>query len=145
MNNYSIVKTMHSLCYKSLTIEQLLNYNNTMNDIKSDCQAININIIEKVRPNMPEDTILYELSDFFKVMGDGTRIRLLWALEESEMCVGDLAVLLNMTKSAVSHQLKVLRTAKLVRAQKKGKNVYYALDDMHVKIILEKALEHVKE
>ncbi len=136
---------MHSLCYKSLTIEQLLNYNNTMNDIKSDCQAININIIEKVRPNMPEDTILYELSDFFKVMGDGTRIRLLWALEESEMCVGDLAVLLNMTKSAVSHQLKVLRTAKLVRAQKKGKNVYYALDDMHVKIILEKALEHVKE
>lgn len=136
---------MHSLCYKSLTIEQLLNYNNTMNDIKSDCQAININIIEKVRPNMPEDTILYELSDFFKVMGDGTRIRLLWALEESEMCVGDLAVLLNMTKSAVSHQLKVLRTAKLVRAQKKGKNVYYALDDTHVKIILEKALEHVKE
>ena len=136
---------MHSLCYKSLTIEQLLNYNNTMNDIKSDCQAININIIEKVRPNMPEDTILYELSDFFKVMGDGTRIRLLWALEESEMCVGDLAVLLNMTKSAVSHQLKVLRTAKLVRAQKKGKNVFYALDDMHVKIILEKALEHVKE
>lgn len=136
---------MHLLCYKSLTIEQLLNYNNTMNDIKSDCQAININIIEKVRPNMPEDTILYELSDFFKVMGDGTRIRLLWALEESEMCVGDLAVLLNMTKSAVSHQLKVLRTAKLVRAQKKGKNVYYALDDMHVKIILEKALEHVKE
>ncbi len=136
---------MHSLCYKSLTIEQLLNYNNTMNDIKSDCQAININIIEKVRPNMPEDTILYELSDFFKVMGDGTRIRLLWALEESEMCVGDLAVLLNMTKSAVSHQLKVLRTAKLVRAQKKGKNVYYALDDMHVKTILEKALEHVKE
>ena len=116
-----------------------------MNDIKSDCQAININIIEKVRPNMPEDTILYELSDFFKVMGDGTRIRLLWALEESEMCVGDLAVLLNMTKSAVSHQLKVLRTAKLVRAQKKGKNVYYALDDTHVKIILEKALEHVKE
>ena len=116
-----------------------------MNDIKSDCQAININIIEKVRPNMPEDTILYELSDFFKVMGDGTRIRLLWALEESEMCVGDLAVLLNMTKSAVSHQLKVLRTAKLVRAQKKGKNVYYALDDMHVKTILEKALEHVKE
>lgn len=58
---------MHSLCYKSLTIEQLLNYNNTMNDIKSDCQAININIIEKVRPNMPEDTILYELSDFLKL------------------------------------------------------------------------------
>ena len=98
-----------------------------------------------VRGKMPEPKLLYELSDFFKVMGDGTRIQLLWALEESEMCVGDLALLLNMTKSAVSHQLKVLRSAKLVRAQKKGKNVFYALDDEHVKFVLEKALEHVDE
>lgn len=92
-----------------------------------------------------KEIILYELSDFFKVMGDGTRIQLLWALEESEMCVNELAARLNMTKSAVSHQLKVLRTAKLVRASKKGKNVYYALDDVHIKDILEKALEHVLE
>lgn len=112
---------------------------------KSDCEAINLDIVEKVRPKMPKMSLLYELSDFFKVMGDGTRIQLLWALEENEMCVGDLAVLLNMTKSAVSHQLKVLRTAKLVRAQKKGKNVYYALNDDHVKVILEMALEHVCE
>lgn len=116
-----------------------------MEDKRSDCEAVNIDLINKVKPNMPETTLLYELSDFFKVMGDTTRIRLLWALEESEMCVGDLAVLLNMTKSAVSHQLKVLRTAKLVRSQKKGKNVYYALNDEHVKVILEKALEHVCE
>ncbi len=94
---------------------------------------------------MPEMRVLYELSDFFKVMGDSTRIQLLWALEESEMCVSDLAVLLNMTKSAVSHQLKVLRTAKLVKAVKTGKNVYYSLDDTHIKDILEKALEHVME
>lgn len=112
---------------------------------KTDCEAINIDIVEKVRPKMPEMNLLYELSDFFKVMGDGTRIQLLWALEESEMCVGDLAVLLNMTKSAVSHQLKVLRIAKLVKANKKGKNVYYSLDDNHVKLILEKALDHVCE
>ncbi len=112
---------------------------------KSDCEAINIDIVNKVRPNMPDMNTLYELSDFFKVMGDSTRIQLLWALEESEMCVGDLAVLLNMTKSAVSHQLKVLRTAKLVRAQKKGKNVYYALSDRHVYTILQMALEHVCE
>ncbi len=112
---------------------------------KTDCEAINIDIVEKVRPKMPEMNLLYELSDFFKVMGDGTRIQLLWALEESEMCVGDLAVLLNMTKSAVSHQLKVLRIAKLVKANKKGKNVYYSLDDSHVKLILEKALDHVCE
>lgn len=112
---------------------------------KSDCEAINIDIVNKVKPNMPDMKVLYELSDFFKVMGDSTRIQLLWALEESEMCVGDLAVLLNMTKSAVSHQLKVLRTAKLVRAQKKGKNVYYALSDRHVYTILKMALEHVCE
>lgn len=92
-----------------------------------------------------KEIILYELSDFFKVMGDSTRIQLLWALEENEMCVNELAAKLNMTKSAVSHQLKVLRTAKLVRATKKGKNVYYALDDGHIKDILEKALEHVLE
>ena len=111
----------------------------------SDCEATNIDIVNNVKPKMPEMRTLYELSDFFKVMGDGTRIQLLWALEESEMCVGDLAVLLNMTKSAVSHQLKVLRVAKLVRAEKKGKNVYYSLNDDHVKLILEKALEHVCE
>jgi len=112
---------------------------------KSDCEAINVQIVEKVRKNMPDVKKLYELSDFFKVMGDGTRIQLLWALEESEMCVGDLAVLLDMTKSAISHQLKVLRMSKLVKTNKKGKNVYYSLDDYHVKDILKKALEHVKE
>ena len=111
----------------------------------SDCEATNIDIVNNVKPKMPEMRTLYELSDFFKVMGDGTRIQLLWALEQSEMCVGDLAVLLNMTKSAVSHQLKVLRTAKLVKKKKKGKNVYYSLDDNHVKTILEKALENVCE
>ena len=112
---------------------------------KTDSGAYNIEIIVRVRPNMPKPQLLCELSDFFKVMGDGTRIQLLWALEESEMCVGDLACLLNMTKSAVSHQLKVLRVAKLVKALKKGKNVYYSLDDGHIKSILEKALEHVQE
>ena len=116
-----------------------------MENRKTDCEAYNIELINKVKPNMPEMRVLYELSDFFKVMGDSTRIQLLWALEESEMCVSDLAVLLNMTKSAVSHQLKVLRTAKLVKAAKSGKNVYYSLDDKHIKDILEKALEHVME
>ena len=74
-----------------------------------------------------------------------TCMELIWALEEAELCVNDLAVLLNMTKSAVSHQLKILRTAKLVKAEKQGKNVYYSLIDEHVKVILEMALDHVKE
>ena len=86
--------------------------------------------------HMPDTTLLYDLSDFFKVMGDSTRIQLLWALEENEMCVGDLASLLNMTKSAVSHQLKILRSAKLVKAEKRGKNVFYSLSDEHVELFL---------
>ncbi len=112
---------------------------------KTDCEAVNADIVNKVKKTMPDIKKLYELSDFFKVMGDGTRIQLLWALEESEMCVGDLAVLLDMTKSAISHQLKVLRMSKLVKTEKRGKNVYYSLDDDHVKMILEKAFDHVKE
>ena len=104
-----------------------------------------LDIINKVSAKMPNTTLLYELSDFFKLMGDSTRIQLLWALEENEMCVGELAALLNMTKSAVSHQLKILRSAKLVRADKKGKNVFYSLNDHHVKTVLEMALEHILE
>ena len=108
-------------------------------------ENLDFDVINKVKPKMPDTTLLYELSDFFKLMGDSTRIQLLWALEENEMCVGELALLLNMTKSAVSHQLKTLRSAKLVKAQKKGKNVFYSLSDHHVRTVLEMALEHVAE
>lgn len=102
--------------------------------------------LDALRRSMPQTALLYDLSDFFKVMGDGTRIQLLWALEEcDELCVGDLAALLNMTPSAVSHQLRALRTAKLIRCRKDGKNVFYSLDDAHVKDILTKALEHIRE
>lgn len=92
-----------------------------------------------------ETETIYELSDFFKIIGDVTRIRLLMALDEKEMCVGELAGLLEMTKSAVSHQLKTLRGAKLIKAEKRGKNVFYALSDHHVKTLLEMAIEHVCE
>ncbi len=112
---------------------------------KTDCTPTNQDLISKALKKMPDIRILYELSDFFKVMGDNTRIQLLWALDLNQMCVGDLAVLLNMTKSAVSHQLKILRTAKLVKATKQGKNVYYSLNDDHIKTIFEKALEHINE
>lgn len=132
-------------CYKNLTIEQLLNYNDYMEIKRTDCEAVNPDIVNKVLPDMPDFSILYDLSDFFKVMGDSTRIRLLWALEQAGMCVNDLAVLLDMTKSAVSHQLKILRTAKLVKAEKRGKNVYYSLADEHVQVVLDMALNHIKE
>lgn len=110
---------------------------------KTDCYAINPDIIEKIE--MYDLNKLLDLAEFFKVMGDGTRVKLLWALEQAEMCVNDLAVLLDMTKSAVSHQLKILRSAKLVKAEKRGKNVYYSLSDNHVKTVLEMALEHINE
>lgn len=110
-----------------------------------DCEAIHMHIVEMVKPRMPEEARLYDVADFFKVFADSTRIRILWALEESEMCVCDLAVLLNMTKSAISHQLKTLRLAKLVKARKEGKVVYYSLCDDHIKDILLTALEHVDE
>lgn len=110
-----------------------------------DCEAINKEIIENIKPLMPEDDVLTGLSEIFKIMGDKTRMRLLWAIDNSEMCVGDLAYLLNMTKSAVSHQLKALKVAKLIKSEKRGKNVYYSLNDHHVQTIFEKALEHVLE
>ena len=102
-----------------------------------DCDSVNKEIVEKVKKEFPNDEILGDLSDFFKVIGDGTRIRILWALDVSEMCVCDIANVLNMTKSAVSHQLRALREADLVKFRKSGKEVLYSLADNHVKEIFE--------
>ncbi|BCN30748.1 ArsR/SmtB family transcription factor [Anaeromicropila herbilytica] len=114
-------------------------------DINYDCDVIHPDIVEKVKVVMPEESELYDLSDFFKVLGDSTRVKILWALDESEMCVCDIAVLLNMTKSAVSHQLKSLRSANLVKNRKEGKVVFYSLTDNHVREIVEMGLEHIRE
>ncbi len=110
-----------------------------------DCEATNKVLIEKIKPSIPNDTVVGGLSGLFKIMGDKTRMKLLWAMDNAEFCVGDLAYLLNMTKSAVSHQLKVLKDAKLVKSKKNGKHVIYSLNDDHVKTIFEKALEHILE
>lgn len=110
-----------------------------------DCDVIHAELVEEVMKHMPADEQLYDLADFFKVFGDSTRIKLLWALDREEMCVCDLAVLLNMTKSAISHQLKTLRQEKLVKYRREGKNVLYSLEDEHVKMILEIGMEHLKE
>lgn len=114
-------------------------------DLSCDCDVIHAEVVEKVRQVMPEENELYNLADFFKVLGDSTRARMIWALDENEMCVCDLAVLLNMTKSAISHQLKSLRAAKLVKFRREGKVVFYSLADDHVKQIFEKGLEHIRE
>ena len=110
-----------------------------------ECEELHADIIERKRAEMPEMNTLYDLSDFFKVLGDSTRVSILFAIDGAPMCVCDIAALLGMTKSAVSHQLKILRQSDLVTYRKSGKNVYYTLADDHVRDIIEKALEHIKE
>lgn len=110
-----------------------------------DCDVIHGDVVDKVKLNMPEEDVLYDLSDFFKVFADSTRVKIMWALDESEMCVCDMAVLLGMTKSAISHQLRALREANLVKFRREGKVVYYSLSDDHVRDIFEKGMEHIKE
>jgi ArsR family transcriptional regulator len=110
-----------------------------------DCEVIHADIVNEVNKRMPHEEDIYDLSDFFKVLGDSTRMRIIWALDESEMCVCDIAVLLNMTKSAISHQLRALRNANLVKFRKEGKTVFYSLKDKHIKDIYEIGMEHIKE
>ena len=114
-------------------------------DLFCDCKVIHGDIVDAVKQRMPDEEDIYDLSDFFKVLGDSTRMRIIWALDESEMCVCDIAVLLNMTKSAISHQLRALRNANLVKFRREGKTVYYSLKDDHVRDIFEIGMEHIKE
>lgn len=110
-----------------------------------DCDAIHEEVVAEVRGKMPDDSILIDLADLFKVFADSTRVKILCALQQSEMCVCDIAVLLGMTKSAVSHQLRQLRQTRLVRNRRDGKVVYYSLDDEHVSAVFEQGLLHVRE
>ncbi|MCX7951248.1 MAG: metalloregulator ArsR/SmtB family transcription factor [Clostridiales bacterium] len=109
------------------------------------CNIIHHEIVSEVSSKMPNEETLYDLAEFFKVFGDSTRIRIMCALFEHEMCVCDIAALLNMTQSAVSHQLRVLKQARLVKPRKEGKVVYYSLDDEHIKDIFKEGLEHISE
>ncbi|WP_068557033.1 ArsR/SmtB family transcription factor [Thermotalea metallivorans] len=107
--------------------------------------VIHEEIVNKVREKMPQEETLYDLAELFKVFGDSTRIKILWALDESEMCVCDIAFLLNMTQSAISHQLRVLKQAGLVKSRREGKIVFYSLEDEHVKQIFDQGLIHISE
>ena len=98
-----------------------------------------------VNKNMPDPVALYELADLFKLFGDSTRIGILWALSESEMCVCDLCALLKMKQPAVSHQLKNLKQSRVVKARRDGKIVYYSLEDEHIRRLLNLGMEHVRE
>ena len=113
--------------------------------LQCDFMHVHEAIVEKVSQLMPNEDVLFDLSELFKVFGDSTRIRILYCLFESEMCVCDIATLLNMTQSAISHQLSVLKKNKLVKSRREGKTVFYSLADAHVRTIIDQGVEHVTE
>ena len=117
------------------------------NDNIENCgvSVIHEDKVREISESIPSDETLYDLAEFFKVFGDSTRIKIICALFKSEMCVCDLAALLNVSQSAISHQLRTLKGARLVRFRREGKVVYYSLDDEHIKHIFDEGLRHITE
>lgn len=112
---------------------------------ETDFIAAREDVVRKVLSQQPDDEILYDLAELFKVFGDSTRIKILYSLFETELCVYDIARLLNLSQSSVSHQLRILKTSKLVKFRREGKSVFYSLDDEHVRSIISMGMEHVEE
>ena len=110
-----------------------------------ETQGNNAALWDRVLEDMPDEESLYDLAELFKVFGDTTRIRILYVLFEAEMCVCDIAQILNMTQSAISHQLRVLKQARLVRNRREGKQIYYSLADDHVRTIIGQGMDHIEE
>lgn len=127
MNNYSYERTL------IMAIDKELQY------------VADSKLIEELKQSLPEDEILYDLSELFRIFGDTTRIKILYTLFESELCVNDIAQLLGMTQSSVSHQLRILKNAKLVKFKRDGKQMIYSLDDDHVRSMIALGLEHTEE
>lgn len=121
------------------------------NDLKEDviecCEEhiIHDNLVSKYKSKAPEDEELMELAELFKVFGDSTRIRILYVLYEEEVCVCDIAEILGMTQSAISHQLKILKTSRLIKSRRDGKSILYSLADEHVHTIIAMGREHIEE
>ena len=113
------------------------------NEFICDCHPIDTELVTKTKAAMPESGIIHDIAHFFSVVGDMTRCKILFALKESPMCVCDLANVLSMTKSSISHQLNKLKTAGFVKCEKSGKQVFYSLDDDHVCEIFDVSLKHI--
>lgn len=118
-----------------------------MDDRELCCQETKVhqNVVDQVRGQLPPEENLYDLAELFKMFGDSTRVKILYALLESELCVCDIARLLNVSQSAVSHQLRVLKGGKLVKFRREGKTLFYSLADDHVVGILSQGMEHILE
>ena len=117
------------------------------NDNIECCSEMKVHpdLLKVVNETMPEETELYDLAELFKVFGDSTRIRILFVLFEAEVCVCDLAAVLSMTQSAISHQLRILKQNKLVNSRREGKSIFYSLADGHVRTIIAQGREHIEE
>lgn len=116
-----------------------------MKDVEiCDCNIIHEAIVNQTKEKMLDNDFINEISLFFKILGDNTRVKILFALDNNEMCVCDIANVLNMTKSSISHQLSFLKQNNIVKCNKVGKEVYYSLDDEHVKEVFEVAISHIK-
>ena len=114
-------------------------------DKKDHTTVVDPQAVERISREMPDDEIIGDLSELFKVLGDPTRAKILFALEEDELCVGDIAVLMDMNQSAISHQLRLLKRNRLLRARRDGKQIYYTLHDEHVSQLYAAGMEHVRE
>lgn len=110
-----------------------------------ECTVMHEETVKKVKETMPEDGLIYDLAEFFKVFADSTRMKIIYALMEDELCVCDIANIVKTTQSAISHQLRILKQSKLVKYRKEGKVVYYSLDDEHIAQIVKKGREHIEE
>lgn len=134
-----------------IIIEQTIKYSNKtadgdiMNEENSEYMHANDELIKKVNEKMPEENFLFDLAELYKIFGDSTRIKILYVLFEAEMCVNDIAQVLSMNVSAISHQLRVLKQAGLVKFRRDGKTVFYSLADDHVRTIIDQGAEHVGE
>lgn len=114
------------------------------NEFVCDCNVIHKDVVDKTINNMPDQDLFNKLAEFFKILGDTTRVKILFALDQNEMCVCDIANVLGMSKSSISHQLGALRRSGIVKCKKQGKEVFYMLDDDHVKEVFEIGTEHIE-
>jgi ArsR family transcriptional regulator len=115
------------------------------NAFTCDCRAVNQELVAQALESMPGEPLFLQMAEFYKIVGDSTRCKLIWALKDREMCVCDLANVLSMTKSAISHQLRKMREAGVVDCRREGKEVYYSLDDDHIAQIFSLTMMHIQE
>ena len=138
------VKVIEEFTSGGLKVE-VLEYEKLLGLSNASMAQQNEPLVQPEELDMPDDEVLYELADLFRVFGDSTRIKILYALHDNELCVQDIANAVALSQSAVSHQLRVLKDSKLVRFRREGKTVYYALDDDHVRSILSMGMDHIEE